>query len=208
MTTGSGTEEGVPVSPRRTPVADRTTAGGRPTRDARRPPPPHTPPPPDGGRWVLALAVVGVVALAAAGLRQPPRDHVADREDRRVEPDLASAVPAGVRRVDHRTGDQDANEDGDEREELGRLERRLRLGAQRADGGARRHGATGVEIVRADAWGCVSAHEVLLDLELMDGPDAPRWTPHVAAPRTSPALLDHARRAGSTRAHPPYPRPR
>src|SRR3954465_9168859 len=42
----------------------------------------------------------------------------------------------------------------------------------------------------------------------MDEPDAPRWTPHVAAPRTSPALLDHARRAASNaRAHPPYPAP-
>src|SRR3954466_2649675 len=32
MTTGSGTEGGVPVSPCRTPVADRTTAGARLTR--------------------------------------------------------------------------------------------------------------------------------------------------------------------------------
>jgi hypothetical protein len=41
-------------------------------------------------------------------------------------------------------------------------------------------------IVRADARGCVSAHEVLLDLEWVNVPDAPRWR-RDAASRTSPA---------------------
>jgi hypothetical protein len=55
--------------------------------------------------------------IAAAGLRQAAGDHVADREDGRVEPDLAGAEAAGVRRVDDGPGDQDAGEDQDEGEE-------------------------------------------------------------------------------------------
>ena len=79
------------------------------------------------GHESLPVAVVGVVRVAAAGLRQPARHHVADGEDRGVEPDLAGAEAASVGRVNDRAGDEDADEDGEVGEELRRLERGLRL---------------------------------------------------------------------------------
>src|SRR6188472_711290 len=113
--------------------------------------------------WSLPVAVVGVVRVAAAGLRQAAGHHVANGEDRGVQPDLARTVAAGVGRVDDRASDEDAGEDGEVGEELCRLERGLRLGAQTADAVARRDGAR-VVLGRAEARGCGGAHEVLLDL--------------------------------------------
>src|SRR5919108_4642505 len=52
------------------------------------------------GHPVLAVAVVGVVRVAAAGLREAAGEQVADGEDRGVEPDLPGAVAAGIRGVD------------------------------------------------------------------------------------------------------------
>src|SRR3954471_20367200 len=94
-----------------------------------------------------ALGVVLVVGLAAARLRQPAADHVADGEDRGVQPGLLGAEAAAVGLVDHRGRDEDAGEDGDEGDEgdeLGRLERRLGLGAQTADGVVAHGGAVTV----------------------------------------------------------------
>src|SRR3954452_3382247 len=74
----------------------------------------------------LAVVAVGV-GVAAAGLGEAAADHVADRQDRDVEPRLLGAEATGVGLVDDLGGDQDAGQDGEEGEELGRLERRLGL---------------------------------------------------------------------------------
>src|SRR4051794_1294809 len=77
--------------------------------------------------------VVLVVWLPAARLGQTAADHVGGGQDRRVQPGLLCAVAAGVGLVDEGGGDEDSGQDGDEREELRRLERRLGLGAEAAD---------------------------------------------------------------------------
>ena len=46
------------------------------------------------------------------------------------EPDLPSAETTGIRLIDHGAGDQNAGQHGEVRDELGRLERGLGLGAE------------------------------------------------------------------------------
>src|SRR3954470_118760 len=79
-----------------------------------------------GTHECLLVAVVRV-RVAAAGLGEAAAHHVADGEDRDVEPGLTRAEPADVALIDDLGGDQDAGQDRQEREELGRLERRLGL---------------------------------------------------------------------------------
>src|SRR3954464_14159644 len=78
-----------------------------------------------------AVAVVGV-RVAAAGLREAAAQHVADREDGRVQPHLVclEAVVVAVARRGEHACEQDAREDDEIRVELGRLERGLRLGGE------------------------------------------------------------------------------
>src|SRR6187431_889054 len=87
---------------------------------------------PDCLAVVVALMVVARVApvrLVAAGLRQAARDHVADRQDRDVEPDLVGTERIDVvLLLDLCPGDQDQGERDEVRVELGRLECGLRLG--------------------------------------------------------------------------------
>ena len=87
-----------------------------------------------GGAGTAGLGAVLVVRLRAAGLGEAAADHVADGQDRHVQPRLLGAQATGVGLVDHGSGDQDADEHDDERDELGRLERRLRLGGETAHG--------------------------------------------------------------------------
>src|SRR5215218_11314956 len=82
-----------------------------------------------------------VVSLAAARLREPAADHVADGEDRDVQPCLLGPEAAGVGIVHDGGGDQNADRRDDVRDELGGLERGLRLGGDaagtsRGDGGS------------------------------------------------------------------------
>ena len=79
-------------------------------------------------------AVVGGVGLAAAGLGEAAADHVADGEERDEQPRLLGAEPAGVGLIDDAGGDQHADDGRHVGEELGRLERRLRLREATAGG--------------------------------------------------------------------------
>jgi hypothetical protein len=81
-----------------------------------------------------------VVRLAASGLGQAAADHVADREQGDVEPDLVGGevVAAPLLALDCVARDEEADDDREVREELGRLERRFRLGANASDRVARR----------------------------------------------------------------------
>jgi len=66
--------------------------------------------------------------LVAASLGQAAADHVADGEDRDIQPRLVSAEALTVLvLVHHRRGDQDAEGDDDVGDQLGGLEGRLRL---------------------------------------------------------------------------------
>jgi hypothetical protein len=67
---------------------------------------------------------------AAAGLGEAAADHVADGEQRDVEPDLVGGevVGAALLALDRVARDPQADDDGDIGEELGRLERRLGRG--------------------------------------------------------------------------------
>ena len=124
----------------------------RPPRDGRLPPDSEAIPD-------LPVAVVGVVRVAAAGLRQAAGDHVANGEDGGVEPDLPGAVAARVRCVDDGPGDEDAGQDGDVGEELGRLERGLCLGARDAGwcgAASRRRGCRGRSRRRVRECSCCS----------------------------------------------------
>src|SRR3954449_9732389 len=87
-----------------------------------------------GGARNCGLRVVLVVGLTAAGLGEAAADHVADGQDRHVQPRLPGAEAAVVGLVDHAGGDQDAGQHGEEGEELGRLERRLGLRGQATRG--------------------------------------------------------------------------
>ena len=75
---------------------------------------------------VVAVRVV-VVEVAAAGLGEPAADHVADGEQRDVEPGLVGEedIAAAIGVTDQRGGDEHADDEEDD--ELGRLERGLRL---------------------------------------------------------------------------------
>src|SRR3954454_18681206 len=83
-----------------------------------------------GGARNWGLRVVLVVGLTAAGLGEAAADHVADRQNRHVQPRLPGAEAAHVGLVDHAGRDQDAGQHGEKGEELGRLERRLGLRGQ------------------------------------------------------------------------------
>src|SRR5829696_3134303 len=87
-----------------------------------------------GGARNCGLRLVLVVGLAAAGLGEAAADHVADGQDRHVQPRLPGAEAAVVGLVDDAGGDQDAGQHGEEGEELGRLKRRLGLRAQATRG--------------------------------------------------------------------------
>src|SRR3954453_20306974 len=88
-------------------------------------------PPPEGRRRQnCGLRVVLVIGLTAAGLGEAAADHVADRQDRHVQPRLPGAEAAHVGLVDHAGRDQDAGQHGEKGEELGRLERRFGLRGQ------------------------------------------------------------------------------
>ena len=76
-----------------------------------------------------SFRAVLVVGLAAAGLGEAAADHVADGQDRHVQPGLTGAEAAVVGLVDHAGRDQDADQDDRRRRRTGRFERRLRLGA-------------------------------------------------------------------------------
>src|SRR5215203_598242 len=69
----------------------------------------------------VAVVAVRVVRLARAGLRQAAADHVADGDDGDVEPRLPGdelvGPGGGVAALDHRRGDEDADDDGDHRPE-------------------------------------------------------------------------------------------
>src|SRR4051794_6687078 len=86
----------------------------------------------DGARKGLLLRAGLVVGLAAAGLGEAAADHVADGENRHVQPRLPGAEAAVVGLVDDAGGDEDADHHRDVREELARLERGLRLGGEPA----------------------------------------------------------------------------
>jgi hypothetical protein len=47
------------------------------------------------------------VRVAAAGLGQAAADHVADGQDRRVQPDLLRAEATGTGVIDEQAGDQE-----------------------------------------------------------------------------------------------------
>src|SRR3954452_24416389 len=87
-----------------------------------------------GGARNCELRVVLVVGLAAAGLGEATADHVADGQDRHVQPRLPGAKAAHVGLVDHAGGDPNADQHGEKGEELGRLERRLGLRGQATHG--------------------------------------------------------------------------
>src|SRR3954462_5450628 len=96
----------------------------------------RTPPPGVGGGVLVAegvsagvVAAVVVVEVAAAGLGQATADHVADRQQRDVEPTLLGAEVGGVN--DGRRN-QDTDDRGNIGDQLGGLERGLRLGAEAA----------------------------------------------------------------------------
>jgi hypothetical protein len=67
------------------------------------------------------LRVVLVVGLLAAGLGEAAADHVADGQDRRVQPGLLGAEAAVVGLVDDGGRDQDSGQYRQEGEELRRL---------------------------------------------------------------------------------------
>src|SRR4051794_32744142 len=126
---------GVPLAP---DILTICNAGQAPPAAVSPPPANALPPSPALGALAVgaavdvALAVVaGVlpVRVAAAGLRQPAADHVADCQDRDVEPDLVGAedVRAALLGLDRVTGDQDQDERQQVGVELGRLESVLRL---------------------------------------------------------------------------------
>lgn len=86
------------------------------------------------------LGVLGV-GLAAAGLRQTATDHVADGQDRGVEPHLVRAKRVGMvhpvrtlAAVAGKASDQDPDQHHDVDDELCGLERRLGFGKQTAGG--------------------------------------------------------------------------
>src|SRR5215207_3089102 len=109
--------------------------------------------------WGGGLAGVAVVVrVAAASLRQPTTDHVADREQRHVKPDLVSGEVVGATflALDGVAGDQETDNHGEVREELRRLKRGLGLGAQTTNAATRR--GVILELSRAGARGCMSAH--------------------------------------------------
>src|SRR5215207_10922897 len=85
----------------------------------------------------VAVVAVSVVRLTRTGLRQAAADHVADGDDGDVEPRLPGdelvGPWGGVAALDHRRGDEDADDDGDHRPELGRFERLFRLGREAPD---------------------------------------------------------------------------
>ena len=90
-------------------------------------------PPPGGRRAGLGLGAVLVVGLAAAGLGKAAADHVADGQDRHVQPRLLA--PGRRRRTRRRSrrrsGRRRRDDEGDD---LGRLEGGLRLGRQATNG--------------------------------------------------------------------------
>jgi hypothetical protein len=90
-------------------------------------------------------ALVGVVVrVPATGLRETAAEHVADGQDRHVQPRLAGAKATGVAIVDDGGGDQDGDRGREEREELRRLERGFGLGAETP--------RCAVPVVGADFW--------------------------------------------------------
>src|SRR5829696_7595603 len=77
-----------------------------------------------------ATSVSGVAARAAAGLGQAAADHVADGEQRDVEPGLVGEedVAAAVGVADERGGEKHSDDGENVDDELGRLNRGLGLG--------------------------------------------------------------------------------
>src|SRR5215218_9038801 len=90
----------------------------------------------------VAVVAVRLVGLARAGLGEAAADHVADGDDGDVEPRLPGnelvGPGGGVAALDHRRGDEDADDDGDHRPELGGFERLFRLRGEAADHAAPR----------------------------------------------------------------------
>src|SRR5215207_10127264 len=158
----------------------------------------------DGG---LAVAVLGVVGLPAARLGQAAGDHVPDGEDGGVEPDLPRAVAAGICCVHDSTSNKNADQDGDVCEELGRLEGRLRLGAETADGLAGRHSAGHIAIGNAAAGCCGGAHVVLLGC-LNGSPASRRSALRECGSEACPVMVRGARAPGPSRPTCGYPRAR
>src|SRR5512132_3671592 len=84
----------------------------------------------------VAVAAVCPVGVAASGLGQTAADHVADGQQRDVQPHLVAGevIGSAILALNAVAGDENADQNDEKGVELGCLERRLGLGGQSADG--------------------------------------------------------------------------